>query len=570
MIMVFSLALLVSCGGGGGSSSTPPTPIPNPNPTPTDTTPPTVPTGLIVTVISAQSTTANLSWNASTDDVGVLGYKIYRNGAYLESVFGTSTIDTGLVLGTNYCYSVSAYDFAGNESAQCSQFCLDRVPPTVPTILSATPVSPSQVDLVWSSSTDTGSGLAGYNLYRDSVQVKSSITGTAASNGGLAQGTNYCFTVTAFDNALNESAQSSPPTCTTTSSWQFEYITKSTTTTNPSSMNDGDNSSIAIDTLGHLHAVYEDDNGWPYLTLNYATNASGSWVTTTVASIVSSADSAITTDSNNKVHICYVVPTYTEDFLYITNAPGSWVTSTIETGVAGSNIGTGNSIAVDKNNKVHVSYCDANGAKLKYATNVSGSWVVTVLDTDTYWQGIGASSIVLDSQGNVHISYVGGTTNHSASLKYATNASGSWVVTVVDDTDDFASTSIGLDSKGEVHIGYYDPYVGALKYATNASGQWVYTTIDSGSSTAAYPVGYPSLKIDENDKVHIAYQEQASSYRTLKHATNASGEWKAAYVVDPAGSLNLGYSNSLVIDLNNKVHISTYDALNLGMRHEYY
>ncbi len=573
MVALFAFALLSACGGGGGGGATSPTPNPTSNSSP-DATAPSVPAGLIVTVASAQSTTANLQWTPSTDPdgFGVYGYNIYRNGAFLESVWGTSATDAGLTLGVDYCYTVSAYDFAGNESAQCAPFCLDRVPPTVPTILSATPASPSQMDLLWTAATDTGSGLAGYNLYRDGIQVKSSLTGTAASNGGLAQGTSYCFTVTAFDNALNESAQS-PPVCATTPPWQFEYITQSTTTTNPSSMNDGDSSSIAIDTAGNLHAVYEDDNAWPYLALDYATNASGFWVTTQIASIISGAASSITTDSNNKVHICYTVPTYTQDFLYMTNAPGSWMTSTIETGTAGSNIGTGNSIAVDKNNKVHVSYSDANGAKLKYATNASGSWVVTVIDTDTYWQGISSSSIALDSQGNVHISYVGGTTNNSTALKYATNASGSWVVTVVDDTDDFDSTSIALDSKDKAHIAYHCYFYGTLNYATNASGQWTTSIIDS--SSYADDVGdYPSLAIDKNDKVHIGYQEQdnynAPLYRTLKHATNASGEWTAAYVVVPAASLNLGYSNSLVIDLNNKVHISTYDAGNLGLKHEYY
>jgi chitodextrinase/photosystem II stability/assembly factor-like uncharacterized protein len=88
----------------------------------TDTTPPTVPYN--VRASSVSSSQINLSWNASTDNVGVAGYKIYRNGAYLKSVNTTSTPDTGLSPNTQYCYNVSAYDAAGNESAQGSQACV--------------------------------------------------------------------------------------------------------------------------------------------------------------------------------------------------------------------------------------------------------------------------------------------------------------------------------------------------------------------------------------------------------------------------------------------------------------
>jgi chitodextrinase len=82
-----------------------------------DTTPPTVPTGLTATpVLSSQ---INLAWSASTDNVGVKGYKIYRNGSLLASVTaGSSYQDTGLTASTTYSYTVSAYDAAGNESSQ--------------------------------------------------------------------------------------------------------------------------------------------------------------------------------------------------------------------------------------------------------------------------------------------------------------------------------------------------------------------------------------------------------------------------------------------------------------------
>jgi hypothetical protein len=81
-----------------------------------DTTPPSVPTNLSASAIS--SSQINLSWTASTDNVGVAGYKIFRNGSQVGTSATNSYNDTGLAASTNYTYTVSAYDAAGNNSAQ--------------------------------------------------------------------------------------------------------------------------------------------------------------------------------------------------------------------------------------------------------------------------------------------------------------------------------------------------------------------------------------------------------------------------------------------------------------------
>ncbi len=80
-----------------------------------DTTPPSVPTGLTATANSPSQ--INLTWTASTDNVGVAGYKVFRNGAQVGTVANPSYSDTGLTQNTTYNYAVSAFDAAGNASA---------------------------------------------------------------------------------------------------------------------------------------------------------------------------------------------------------------------------------------------------------------------------------------------------------------------------------------------------------------------------------------------------------------------------------------------------------------------
>ncbi|MFD2673068.1 carbohydrate binding domain-containing protein [Marinicrinis sediminis] len=80
-----------------------------------DTQAPTAPTGLTATARSSQS--IDLSWTAATDNVGVTGYEIFRNGGSIATTASTTYSDSGLTAGTTYTYTVKAYDAASNLSA---------------------------------------------------------------------------------------------------------------------------------------------------------------------------------------------------------------------------------------------------------------------------------------------------------------------------------------------------------------------------------------------------------------------------------------------------------------------
>ena len=82
---------------------------------PADTTAPSVPTGLAATPGNTQ---VSLTWTASTDAVGVTGYRIYVNGTQVGTSTTTNYLATGLSNGTAYSFTVAAYDAASNVSAQ--------------------------------------------------------------------------------------------------------------------------------------------------------------------------------------------------------------------------------------------------------------------------------------------------------------------------------------------------------------------------------------------------------------------------------------------------------------------
>ncbi len=85
-----------------------------------DTTAPSVPTGVAATTASTAGA-IDLTWSASTDNVGVAGYHVYRDGSGSPTATvssGTSYTDTGMANGSSHNYTVSAFDAAGNESSQ--------------------------------------------------------------------------------------------------------------------------------------------------------------------------------------------------------------------------------------------------------------------------------------------------------------------------------------------------------------------------------------------------------------------------------------------------------------------
>jgi len=76
-----------------------------------DTTIPSTPTNLSATVVS--STTINLTWTASTDNVSVIGYEVYRDNSQIGTTSTTSYSDKKLTASTSYLYKITAYDGSG-------------------------------------------------------------------------------------------------------------------------------------------------------------------------------------------------------------------------------------------------------------------------------------------------------------------------------------------------------------------------------------------------------------------------------------------------------------------------
>ncbi len=194
---------------------------------PTDTQPPTVPTGVQATATSA--TQVNVTWQASTDNTGVTGYWISRDGVAIAQTTGTSYTDSNVQPAGTYTYAVSAYDAALNASSYSAGVKVqtpqapDTSPPSAPTALFAIPLSSSQINLTWTASTDN-IGVASYDVYQSvgggQASKIASVATTSFASTGLNTATDYTYYVVAKDAAGNLSPQSNSATATTFSTTQ--------------------------------------------------------------------------------------------------------------------------------------------------------------------------------------------------------------------------------------------------------------------------------------------------------------------------------------------------------------
>ena len=146
-----------------------------------------------------------MTWDGSTDNVGVSGYRVLRNGVAFATVDEpmSSVLDTGLDDGVAYRYTVVAFDVAGNASAPSSNATVttpDSTAPSSPGSLAA--VSGSQtVALSWTAATDNV-GVTSYVVHRGG-QPLATLGGSARSytDSGLDATTAHEYYVTALDAA---------------------------------------------------------------------------------------------------------------------------------------------------------------------------------------------------------------------------------------------------------------------------------------------------------------------------------------------------------------------------------
>jgi chitodextrinase/alpha-tubulin suppressor-like RCC1 family protein/flagellar hook assembly protein FlgD len=178
--------------------------------------PPSIPTGLAANNVTASGFT--LTWEAATDNSQEpVSYEVFLDGVSIGKTSTTTFAVTGLTEYVLSAMTVKAIDVHGNVSGPTtilSVRTLDVTAPTAPTGLAASNITGSGFAVTWNLATDSGSGIAGYQVYLN-MSLVATVPATTHVFGGLSEMTTYSVTVKAIDVAGNSSVSSNTATATT-------------------------------------------------------------------------------------------------------------------------------------------------------------------------------------------------------------------------------------------------------------------------------------------------------------------------------------------------------------------
>tara|TARA_B110000208_G_scaffold191067_1_gene256717 strand:+ start:6585 stop:8714 length:2130 start_codon:yes stop_codon:yes gene_type:complete len=184
--------------------------------TSSDTEAPTQPMDVIAS--NETTTTIDINWTASSDNIEVTGYNIYVDDVLRFQTSTESAQITGLTPTTSYAIQVEARDLINNKSEKSTVInpstTSDTTAPSVPTNITATNISGSAFKVNWDAATDD-TAVTEYRVFVDGA-FEASTTDVTYTVSGLTVTTTYEVKISAKDAANNESAQSEPLSVTTT------------------------------------------------------------------------------------------------------------------------------------------------------------------------------------------------------------------------------------------------------------------------------------------------------------------------------------------------------------------
>ena len=245
-------------------------------------------------------------------------------------------------------------------------------------------------------------------------------------------------------------------------------------------------------------------------------------------------------DSKGHPHISYIVQEAQGLRSVLKYAYWDGVMWVFETVDDSARFSEGTAIALDQQDRPHISYHQIDDRDLKYAFRGENGWTTSTVDTggDVGRQ----SAIVVNQAGEVHITYLDLTHNQ---LRHAARLVGRWQYDIVGPIDALSGGhGLAVNSAGAPFVAFYDPTLPGLRYGNWTGSGWNLTTVDTLGNAGRFA----SLAMDSSDRPHISYLGGTSG-KNLYYATN-NGSWAIELVetnIDSYSSLALDSSGSPAI-----------------------
>jgi hypothetical protein len=458
-----------------------------------------------------------LSWNRPEGNGSGSSFAIELSGASGTTEIARTSVPSYTVRNlepqTGYCFVVRYFTLIGSRSSNtaCATTLADSGLPSVPSELTATPVSPGEVDLSWNPATDDDR-VEGYNVFRDGVLLATTAC-TALDRAAAIPGATHCYSVSAFDPANHESARSAE-VCVTLAA-DLEDPTAPSGLTAAFS---GANGQSSIE-LGWTEA--SDDGRIDF----YRIFRDGQLLTDSTST--SYSDTAIEAGSGH----CYTVSAVDAAGKESAQsdpacAMESWSAMRL------APVGIYMDRAIDANDVPQVAfkywYCDSGKAETQYALDyvpvnvgqppaperlAAGSATASLLD-------IGFVAIAIDGQDAVHIAHKLNDPPFPEAIQHLTPRPAPVQTQAIQQTESAMNTiARAVDSRDVLQACY--GLGDALYYANDETGVWL--PVDAATLVAGTAGGNCDIAVAPDDSIRISFTESISD--DLMVLSNQSGSW---------------------------------------------
>ncbi|MGY8699008.1 MAG: putative Ig domain-containing protein, partial [Candidatus Poseidoniales archaeon] len=296
----------------------------------------------------------------------------------------------------------------------------------------------------------------------------------------------------------------------------------------------------------YAHNDTSSSSGTYSLGMTYRWN--GTWTETILDTATDTGHHpSVAIDRQGAIHIAYTDYSTNPDVLrYATNASGTWVFTTLGYSASDNGVGRGTALVVHPiTDAVHIvaTTYENSSRGLRHYTNENGSWTNETITDSTKDEGHDPA-MAMDGDGNLHVVYYCDTS--CSDLRLSSRINGVWQNETVASTNNIGKDpDIAIDSQGTIYI--VSQYTTDLKIHLHSGtpGSWTAQTGLSGGK--AY---WPVVGVDSNDAVHISYHYGLNA-KDVMYMTNASGSWSTASNINEWG----GWGSEMIIDANDDIFI---------------
>ncbi len=266
--------------------------------------------------------------------------------------------------------------------------------------------------------------------------------------------------------------------------------------------------SLALDQQQYARVAYRE-TVYVASRVRVADNRSGNWMLDTLLLTLTADDPSLALPTNGPAAV--VAPTWDEPKAPVLVRYWEDISHPVEYNSLFEFMVSGceAELALDANNNPHVAIAylpyDIGQARLFHYWWTAGAWQHNRIGAG--YNLLGNPDIATAPAGWVGISFA-----TAQNLVFASNASGEWQEETVDNRVGLTYSALAIDDGGAAHLAYYDGINGDLRYATNRSGAWVVTVIDAAGDVG----GEPSIALDDAGHPHLAYQD--IEHAALKYA----------------------------------------------------